>query len=98
MYMYYTDNNIHEMTTSLLYTYQVWKQILVWVLRLWLEQNLEVSVPLLISEEKNTVCYSFHKWVQKREGLRNESVTITCRNTGHPDLVLSGEWAIGSEL
>ena len=33
-------------------TYQVWKQILVWVLRLWLEQNLEVSVPLLISEEK----------------------------------------------
>ena len=26
-----------------------------WVLRLWLEQNLEVIVPLLISEEKDII-------------------------------------------
>ena len=67
-YMYiYITTQITIFTSWLhhCYTYQVWKQILVWVLRLWLEQNLEVSVPLLISEEKNitpdSICKSGYR-------------------------------------
>ena len=50
-----------------------------WVLRLWLEQNLEVSVPLLISKEKNvtpdstyTICKSGDR--KKGRGLETNQL------------------------